>query len=137
MIMAFKILISIIGVEPTDFFSLVTSRTRGGSSKSNVQCLVVADMSNFGNDTLKYEQEAKLINDVGAGFFSKTRNSSIGIVAYGTVPMLPLIRAVNAMKDNNRDFAKEVAFQTRSYYSTVLATTEKLVFFSNDLCRKI
>ncbi|KIH56611.1 hypothetical protein ANCDUO_13208 [Ancylostoma duodenale] len=46
-------------------------------------CLLVADMSNFGRDMNKYEIEQDLLAKVGYDFFEKSNTSTVALWAYG------------------------------------------------------
>ncbi|RCN49340.1 hypothetical protein ANCCAN_04591 [Ancylostoma caninum] len=83
--------------------------------KDNVNCLVVADLYNFGKNETRYAQERRLIKFVASRFFERTDVSTMGIATYGYVPELPinLNKALDRMAVSYDEFAKNLEPNTQ------------------------
>ncbi|KAL6736783.1 hypothetical protein Aduo_007096 [Ancylostoma duodenale] len=83
--------------------------------KDNVNCLIVADLYNFGKNETRYAQEKRLIKFIASRFFERTDVSTMGIATYGYVPELPinLNKALDRMAVSYEEFAKNLEPNTQ------------------------
>ncbi|KAL6736463.1 hypothetical protein Aduo_006814 [Ancylostoma duodenale] len=89
-------------------------------------CLLVADMSNFGRDMNKYEIEQDLLAKVGYDFFEKSNTSTVALWAYGyTDYSKDVEKSLEKLIPNYKQLATELEkmklFETNSPLTTAKA----------------
>ncbi|KAL6736461.1 hypothetical protein Aduo_006814 [Ancylostoma duodenale] len=96
-------------------------------------CLLVADMSNFGRDMNKYEIEADLIADVAHDLYNGFDGSTIGLWAYGYTNFSKYaVTGLQNMRKNYDDFIKDLNGMV--YYETdIPLSTAKAIEHLNRL----
>ncbi|EYB92540.1 hypothetical protein Y032_0193g1413 [Ancylostoma ceylanicum] len=75
-------------------------------SPSNLHCLFVGDLLNFGTDSAAYQKEKNFIIKIGEKLFDSSQGVSAGIWAYGYTKRVSLVIKNDAMHHNFEEFSK-------------------------------
>ncbi|EYB92541.1 hypothetical protein Y032_0193g1413 [Ancylostoma ceylanicum] len=73
---------------------------------SNLHCLFVGDLLNFGTDSAAYQKEKNFIIKIGEKLFDSSQGVSAGIWAYGYTKRVSLVIKNDAMHHNFEEFSK-------------------------------
>ncbi|EYC06861.1 hypothetical protein Y032_0073g740 [Ancylostoma ceylanicum] len=94
-----------------------------GSGKN---CLLVADMSNFGRDKDKYDIERDLLAKVGFDFFAESNISTVALWAYGYTRYQNVEESLDKLIPNYKELAAEL--EKMIFYDTTNPfTTERAI----------